>query len=81
MAKLAFTKLGLALNKTIKTINYNGQEIEIKQYLPTTEKLELIANVLNAVMDDNYFVNPMKVSVYSVIAIIENYTNISFTPK
>ena len=81
MAKLTFTKLGLASNKTIKTISYNGQEIEVKQYLPVNDKLELISNVINASADDNNFANPLKVSVYTVLEIINHYTNISFTEK
>ena len=81
MAKLTFTKLGLASNKAIKTISHNGQEIEVKQYLPVNDKLELISNVINASADDNNFANPLKVSVYTVLEIINHYTNISFTEK
>ena len=81
MAKLSFTKLGLAQNKAVKTINYNEQAIEIKQYLPVNDKLELISNVINLSADDNNFANPVKVSVFAVLQIIETYTNISFTEK
>ena len=81
MAKIAFTKLGLVQNKTTKTINYNGQDIEIKQYLPINDKLALISNVINLSADENNFANPMKVSVYSVLEIIEKYANINFTEK
>ena len=81
MAKLSFTKLGLAQNKAVKTINYNEQVIEIKQYLPVNDKLELISNVINLSADDNNFANPVKVSVFAVLQIIETYTNISFTEK
>ena len=34
MAKLSFSKLGLTKNTNIKSIEYNGQNIEVKQYLP-----------------------------------------------
>ena len=81
MAKLTFNKLGLAANKAVKTISYNGQEIEVKQYLPVNDKLELISNVINLSADDNNFANPVKVSVFAVLQIIETYTNISFTEK
>lgn len=81
MAKLSFTKLGLAHNKAVNTINYNGQNIEIKQYLPVNDKLALISNVINLSADENNFANPVKVSVYAVLEIIEAYTNISFTEK
>lgn len=81
MAKLTFNKLGLAANKAVKTISYNGQEIEVKQYLPVNDKLELISNVINYSADDNNFANPLKVSVYTVLEIIGFYTNITFTDK
>ena len=81
MAKLSFTKLGLAQNKAVKCINYNGQNIEIKQYLPINEKLEFIADVINSAADDNNFVNPMKISVITIVKIMDVYTNISFTEK
>lgn len=81
MAKVSFTKLGLAQNKTTKTINYNEQDIEVKQYLPVNDKLGLISRVINLSADENNFANPMKVSVYTVLEIINAYTNISFTEK
>lgn len=81
MAKVTFTKLGLKLNKDIKTFIWNDQEIEIKQYLPVTEKLVLISNVLNACADDKKFYNEGKLAVSITLEIIENYSNISFTDK
>jgi hypothetical protein len=81
MAKLAFTKLGLKVNDEIKTVKFNEQDIEVKQYLPVNEKLEVIAEVLNNSADDNNFANPVKVDVYTAIAVFEAYTNISFTEK
>ena len=81
MAKLSFTKLGLAQNKAVKTINYNEQAIEVKQYLPVSGKLELISNVINYSVDNTNFANPLKVSVYATLEIISAYTNITFTDK
>ena len=81
MAKIGFTKLGLKQNNGIKAISFNEQNIEIKQYLPVEEKLELITNVLQLSHDSNNFSNPVKVSVYTALEIIEKYTNINFTEK
>jgi hypothetical protein len=81
MAKVAFSKLGLKVNSDVKTIEFNGQNIEIKQYLSVDEKLELIADVINFSADENNFANPVKVKVYTAINIIEFYTNITFTDK
>lgn len=81
MAKLAFTKLGLKTNTDIETLEFNEQTIEIKQYLPVNDKLTLISEVINNSADENNFANPVKVEVYATIAIIEAYTNITFTDK
>ena len=81
MAKLPFTKLSLKNNNEIKTINYNNQIIEVKQYLPINTKLELISNVVNASMDNNNFSNPVKEYLFLHLEIVENYTNITFTEK
>jgi hypothetical protein len=80
MAKLSFTKLGLKANQNIKTIEYNGQIIEVKQYLPVNDKLGLISDVINSAADGN-FANPIKIDVYAAIYIIEAYTNLIFTDK
>ena len=81
MAKVSFTKLGLKINQDIKTIEFNGQTIEVKQYLPINDKLNLIANVLNQSADDNNFANPIKLDVFTSLEIVFAYTNISFTDK
>lgn len=81
MAKLAFTKLGLKTNTDIDTFDFNEQTIEVKQYLLVNDKLTLISEVINSSADENNFANPVKVEVYATIAIIEAYTNITFTDK
>ena len=81
MAKIGFTKLGLKPNNEIQYIEFNEQTIEVKQYLPVEEKLELITNVLELSHDSNNFSNPVKVSVYTTLEIIEKYTNVNFTDK
>lgn len=81
MAKVSFTKLGLKLNQEVKTIEWNGQIIEVKQYIPINKKLELISNVINLSVDETNFANPVKVKVYLSLEIIETYTNINFTEK
>ena len=81
MAKIAFTKLGLtkAAESATKTVEINGQPIEVKQYLPINEKLVLIGNVLNQSADENNFANPIKLDVFTSLEVVFAYTNISFT--
>lgn len=81
MAKLAFSKLGLKVNNQVVNINYNEQTIEVKQYISVNDKLKLISDIINNTVDEHSFCNPVKVKVYLLIGIIENYTNISFTEK
>lgn len=83
MAKIAFTKLGLtkAAESAVKFTEINGQTIEVKQYLPINDKLNLIAKVLNQSADDNNFANPIKLDVFTSLEIVFAYTNISFTEK
>lgn len=81
MAKLAFSKLGLKLNNEVTTIHYNEQAIEVKSYLSVNDKLNLISDVINNIIDEHNFCNPVKVKVYLALGIIENYTNINFTDK
>ena len=81
MAKVSLTKLGLKVNQETKAIDFNEQTIEVKQYLPINDKLELISNVINASHDDNNFANPVKVSVFTTLEIMYAYTNINFTDK
>lgn len=81
MAKISFTKLGLKPNNEVVNIEFNEQTIEVKQYLPVEEKLELITNVLELSHDSNNFSNPIKVQVYTALEMIDKYTNISFTEK
>ena len=83
MSKVAFTKLGLKPNTEVVSIHFNDLEIEVKQYLPIQEKLELIGDVINGVLatDDNKFPNFLKMDMFLNLEIVFKYTNISFTEK
>lgn len=81
MAKIGFTKLSLKRKNEVKTITINNNQIEIKQYLPVNEKLELITRVINGAHDQNNFPNPIKIEVIGTLEMIMAYTNISFTEK
>ena len=64
MAKVSFTKLGLNKNQEIKILKWNDQEIEIKQYLPVADLIDLAALIVNRSHDeDSNFSNPIKVEV------------------
>ena len=83
MAKIAFSKLNAKINTNTKTIMLeDGKEIEIIQYLPTAEKLDMIARVIELAHDVNInYMNPLKTDVYFDLEVIQSYTNITFTEK
>ena len=81
MAKIPFTKLGLSRNTNVKEIEWNNQKIEIKQYLPVGDKLDLISKIINLSGDEHVFYNPCKVEIFETIEIILAYTNINLTDK
>ena len=83
MSKVPFSKLGLSKNTDIKNFEYNGYNIEVKQYLPMNDKATLVAQILSYVLnnDENRFANPLQIEVFTVLTIIEKYTNINFTEK
>ena len=81
MAKVSFTKLGLKKKEEIKNITINDQVIEVRQYLPISDKINIITSVIENSADDNNFANPVKVEVFANLEIMYAYTNISFTDK
>lgn len=82
MAKISLTKLGLKINQDVKNIEFNEQLIEVKQYLPVNSKLELITKVISAAsLDNNGFLNSIRLDVFLAVEVINYYTNINFTEK
>ena len=81
MSRVPFTKLGLKKVEDTKNITICDQVIEVKQYLPISDKINIITNVIEKSADDNNFANPVKVEVFANLEIMYAYTNISFTDK
>ena len=66
MAIVSFTKLGLVKNQEINIVKWIDQEIEIKQYLPINDKLNLISRVINNSHDiSKNYANPVQVNIYT----------------
>lgn len=81
MAKVAFGKLQLIKNNKVKTFDFNGQTIEVKQYLPLDEKTQMFERIINNSADDKGFYNITKVNFWLKLDVLFSYTNISFTDK
>lgn len=81
MAKVTFAKLGLTKNIDTIPFLWNDQTIEVKQYLPIAEKLELISKIVALSMDTNGFFNPCRIDIFSTLEIFFAYTGINLTEK
>lgn len=82
MAKVAFSKLNKKNDVEPKTFNFGDNVIEVKQYLPVIDKLDMIKTIcINAIEADTKFFNPLIIEVEIALNILYNYTNISFTEK
>ena len=81
MAKVGLSKLGLVKNTEQVNFMWNGQKIEVVQYLPLEKKLEIISNIINESVDLKGYYAPYRLDLFMTIAVVQNYTNISFTDK
>ena len=82
MAKVTFSKLKCKVNEEIKTISFNDETIEVRQYLPAQDKLALIGRVVEFAHDaDRNFSNPVKANIFTELEIVFAYTNLTFTDK
>ena len=80
MAKITYSSLKLKTNEEIKEVNFNENKIEVKQYLPISDKIDLIDISLQEAKEGNLY-NPLKVDMYFHLNLIYLYTNINFTDK
>lgn len=83
MAKIVLSKVApkKVTDIPVKTIMINEQEVSLIEYLPSADKASFVERVLNNVIDDTGYVNPMKLDIYFNIEIVKTYTNISITDK
>jgi hypothetical protein len=78
MAKVTYSSLKLKIKEETKKIE--NTDIEVLQYLPIEDKLDLIEVTLQKAREDRLY-NPMKVDMFFHLNIIYLYTNITFTEK
>ena len=82
MAKVAFTKLALQRNGESKNWQFNDQTIEVKEYIPIKQKMEMAQSVIQQVIENNNtYMDEFAFRVFMDLEIVFNYTNISFTDK
>ena len=84
MAKVAFSKLEAKICNSVCNVCYNNEKgesvsYEVKSYLPISKKIELISNVINLSADENGYYNPIRIKIFTVLEVVQSYTNLSFT--
>lgn len=80
MAKVTYASLKLKTNTDVETFDFNGNTIELLQYLPVQDKYDLIAMALENAFEDGIY-NPIKLDMYFHLYLIYMYTNVTFTDK
>lgn len=80
MAKVSYANLKLKTNTSVETFDFQGQTIEVLQYLPIEDKYDLVMVALQNA-EENGIYNPVKLDMYFHLYIMYMYTNLSFTVK
>lgn len=69
-----------SINKVNKTINFNGSEIQVVNYLSAQDKYDLIMVTIQKAFEKGIY-NEYKLKVYFDLHIVYMYTNIVFTAE
>lgn len=80
MATVLLSALELKTNSETVPVEINGQTIEVKQFLPTFDKINLVASAVKSSIVDGV-VNEMIVETTLHYLIVEHYTNLEFTEE
>lgn len=81
MAKVSFNKVTPIKNIDPKVINICGEDITVVQYLPMSDKINMMDDIINNVFDDIGLSSPVRMEVYFYLNVIKTYTNLSITDK
>lgn len=77
---ISYANMKLKPVTTTHKFEWNGNEIEVLDYLPIEDKYDLIMVTLQKSFEDGYY-NPIKVDEFFHLHLIYMYTNINFTDK
>lgn len=80
MAKTTYASMKLKVNTRPKTIEYEGHNIEVLQYLPIEDKYDLVMITLQKCYEDGIY-NPVKRDMYFNLYLVYMYSDITFTEK
>lgn len=77
---ISYANMKLKPVTTTHKFEWNGNEIEVLDYLPIEDKYDLIMITLQKSFENGYY-NPIKVDEFFHLHLIYMYTNINFTEK
>ena len=80
MIKTSYANLKLKVNTEVKSVDYNGNAIEVLQYLPVDDKYSLINITLQKAKEGNIY-NPLKKDMYFHLNLVYMYSSLTFTDK
>lgn len=80
MAKVTYASLKLKTNTDVVSFDYNGNTIEVLQYLPIEEKYDLVMVAAQHSLESGIY-NPVKLDMFFHLYLVYMYANISFTEK
>ena len=80
MAKVSYANLKLKTDTSFNTFDFQGQTIEVLNYLPIEDKYDLVMITLQKA-EENGVYNPIKLDMFFHLNMIYMYTNLSFTDK
>lgn len=80
MIKTSYANLKLKVNTEVKSVDYNGNAIEVLQYLPVDDKYSLINVTLQKAKEGSIY-NPLKKDMYFHLNLVYMYSSLTFTEK
>lgn len=80
MAKTTYASMKLKVNIENKEIDFQGHKIGVLQYLPISDKYDLVMVTLQKCFENGIY-NPIKKDLYFHLYLVYMYSDISFTEK
>lgn len=78
---MKFQELGLKVQNTTNTVTLeNGQEVKVKQYIPVSDKIDLIQIAMQKAEEDGIY-NQIKLDMHFHLNIVYLYTDIEFSEE
>ena len=78
--KTAFSTLKIKLPKNYKEFTFEDKKIQVAQYLPIAEKIDIIEIAYQRALINSKF-DPLFFNVYFWLNIVYSYTNLTFTDE